>query len=109
LKLVLDSKAALVRQNRINRLMVAGFIDRSEVVTPRGKAAFEAPTMTRKEYDMLVRIENGHSAAAYYTMAQYTPIKERGWASDFCLTPAGLTALNNMRAAMGSAEYQEQP
>jgi hypothetical protein len=61
--------------------------------------------MTRGQYEFLSFMDKG---CAYSAGVPRSQCRDNGWV-DYAdnLTPSGLTALNNMRAAMGSAEYRE--
>ena len=94
----------------LKRLVDAGFarkaIDHMHFITPRGQAALAAPRMTAAELSLLERIEKDPNATLDLG---YSALHCKGWVEFGALTPAGLTALNNMRAAMGSAEWRETP
>jgi hypothetical protein len=82
-------------------------------VTPRGHAALAAPRMTQAELETLenceadlyvtIRMPSGHE---WRTLGRF---RNAGLVSPlgFSLTPAGRTALNNVRAAMGSPDWKE--
>ena len=109
LRLVLGGRASIIPQGRINGLTNAGFLDASENVTPRGRAALAAPRMTQKEYVFLSWVERGEWAV--YSPANqriFDSCSKQGWVNLGGLTPAGRTALNNVRAAM-PGEWKELP
>lgn len=75
-------------------------------LTPRGHAALAAPRMTKAELCSLEGVEINGICFAKAGL-------NKGWIerdSDYSpwrLTPAGRTALNNVRAAMGSPDWKE--
>jgi hypothetical protein len=87
------------------RIMEPGIYE----LTPRGQAALAAPRMTAAELAMLERLDAPllSESIGGRDWKVIDGLVERGWVAGMYLTPAGLTALNNMRAAMGSAEYKE--
>lgn len=103
---------ALIRRGLItsNRTAEFGF---THEITPRGHAALAAPRMTQAELETLenceadlyvtLRMPSGHE---WLTLGR---LRDAGFVSPlgFSLTPAGRTALNNVRAAMGSPEYKD--
>jgi len=108
LRMVARGRASNVSQKVINKLIEAGLIDRDENITPRGQAALAAPRVTAAEYEGLCEAEKGWTP---------TPARMRnrlhslGWVVGLGiyashLTPAGTTALNNIRAASGSPEWK---
>jgi hypothetical protein len=103
-----------------SKAIAAGFITKeregnrvSFPTTPRGQAALAAPRMTAAELQMMEWADAGKRIpTALMLIRAYESLWSKGWlepdeAAGGKLTPAGLTALNNMRAAMGSAEYKE--
>jgi hypothetical protein len=100
----------------LQRLYDRGLISdlsRMSEVTPRGQAALAAPRMTAAELRIMewAGAEKRIPTGLMLTRA-YRSLWNRFWlepdeATGGKLTPAGLTALNNMRAAMGGAEYKE--
>jgi len=96
----------------LSELVRGGFLEDAPMncynITPRGHAALAAPRMMKKEYVFLSWIERGEWAA-------YSPANQRifdsctkqGWVNLDGLTVAGRTALNNVRAAMGSPDWKE--
>jgi hypothetical protein len=75
-------------------------------LTPRGHAALAAPRMTDEQYTTLALIE-GHGEAVVTHPRIYATFVRNGWVSYRRITPAGRTALNNVRAAMGSPDWKE--
>lgn len=95
-------------------------------ITPRGHAALAAPRMTQAEYDAMRGIEERHKCSSYRYKHQISSVvfnrmERAGWITKepnidgwVELTPAGRTALNNVRAAMpgewrqvGSPDWKE--
>lgn len=81
--------------------------------TPRGHAALAAPRMTHGQFQWLCFLEAVHCArprgsdrATDKNMrsAGFVEVRDDGFS---VLTPAGRTALNNVRAAMGSPDWKE--
>lgn len=68
-------------------------------LTPRDHAALAAPRMTDEQYTALALIE-GHGEAVVTHPRVYATFVRNGWVSYRRITPAGRTALNNVRAAM---------
>ncbi len=100
------------------RLHDAGLVDLFGTrwgITPRGHAALAAPRMTQAEYDMLENAEQSNCRGPF--KAAHSAVRWRlvdrlwlrcvGGAYSDTLTPAGRTALNNVRAAMGSPDCKE--
>jgi len=83
------------------------------IILPRGHAALAAPRMTQAELETLenceddlyvtIRMPSGHE---WRTLGH---LRDAGFVSPlgFSITPAGRTALNNVRAAMGSPDWKE--
>ena len=67
--------------------------------TPRGQAALAAPRMTAAELETL-------SDTMHASPRALERLRKRGWWDDG-ITPAGTTALNNIRAASGSPDWKE--
>ena len=97
----------------LSELVRGGFLEDAPMncynITPRGHAARAAPRMTQAEYDWLCYIESGAEGTP---SPMYTRLFNRGWIEPATagltrLTPAGRTALNNVRAAMGSPDWKE--
>jgi hypothetical protein len=93
----------------------AGFINEdpsAEWLTPRGQAALAAPRVTAAELAVLTYLEEGIGTSPRYSA--WLSCERNGWIDfnngyecwDF--TPAGTTALNNIRAASGSPDWREQ-
>lgn len=95
------------------------FVGHMVEITPRGHAALAAPRMTQAELNMLCYAEKmpDYHFAAGAIFATAERLVERGWlrieSLHYCrswrprLTHAGRTALNNVRAAMGSPDWEE--
>ena len=69
------------------------------LLTSRAHAAPAAPRMTQAELEAL-------SDTMHASPRALERLRRRGW-WDGGITPAGRTALNNVRAAMGSPDYKE--
>ena len=102
-----DGKGECASYGLFDRLCDMGLVDRSEwILTPRGHAALAAPRMTQGEDDVLAALAVGNVLWATHRSAVLTRCERRGWVHDATvslpmgLTPAGRTALNNVRAAM---------
>jgi hypothetical protein len=84
-------------------------------ITQRGHAALAAPKMTQAEFEMLTNVENGKPV--FEGNMKGTRTFERLLNREFLdfqlsspliiVSPAGRTALNNIRAAIGSPDYEE--
>lgn len=107
LRLCVKGTPSLAGQRAINALQSAGLIDDDEKPTSRGLAALDAPRMTRKQFDMLVRCGQLRDALMPYggEWGTLRSLKRRGYiTSAFCdclITESGRKALNNVRAALG--------
>lgn len=81
-------------------------------ITPRGHAALAAPSMTQAELDTLLLAEefdHARDVIVWDAGAVARRCQRKGWvANREGLTPAGRTALNNVRAATGSPDYKEE-
>jgi len=104
----------LIKRPTWVRLREAELVDLDGKLTPRGHAAWVAPRMTQAELTMLERAE-ADGAMYYDTSRPLTAqclvlrnARKNGWLDcGRSLTPAGRTALNNVRAAMGSPDWKE--
>jgi hypothetical protein len=92
------------------------------MLTPRGFAALAAPRVTAAEFWLLKTLEHRGQFILNTTSPQqmaarwrtFDRLCERGWVEanltpgniGVDLTPAGTTALNNIRAASGSPEWK---
>lgn len=98
------------------RAVAAGFLRNARIhyagfgwgegleLTPRGHAALAAPRMTQAELGLMERIE----VSAYAALELgYSALHCKGWVSEGALTPSGLKALNDVRAATGSELYKD--
>lgn len=81
--------------------------------TPRGHAALAAPKMTQAEYDLLCASERGELGRETFPSGEqwrtFDRMCERGYINRYKaweLTPSGHKALNDVRAAIGSAEWK---
>lgn len=110
----------LIKRPTWVRLREAELVDRDGKLTPRGHAALAAPRMTQAEYDAICHMDKyrafSRDEPVPYSSRQVRLVKrleERGFVGngteyDFSwLTPVGRTALNNVRAAMGSPDWKE--
>ena len=81
------------------------------LLTSRGHAALAAPRMTQAEFHYMDVVMNETAPSPDTAMAKRIIAKgwgqcsPRAWWVQF--TPAGRTALNNVRAAMGSPDWKE--
>ena len=83
-------------------------------VTPRGHAALAAPRMTQAEYDGLkwlstyiVRYAIGHRRRMMRRLSSRGFANFDPFTGDASINDAGRTALNNVRAAIGSPDWKE--
>lgn len=99
----------------LNMLVDLGLFNRYHwTLTPRGHAALAAPKMTQAEYELLEwaefgllnRVLFGARARVRHGLIDKLWIRCGGGLPDE-LTPSGLKALNNVRAAIASADYKE--
>lgn len=105
-----------VGRTMLRALHTAKLIDDEGRPNTRGHAALAAPRVTAAELAMLERCETlgrGNlivlpNGPEFETLRR---LKDRDWITsafvDCFLTPAGRTALNNVRAAMGSPDWKE--
>lgn len=79
------------------------------LLTSRGHAARAAPRMTQAELAYLIEIDRtGERRGANGALIDKKGYAERDYVGGpWRLTPAGRTALNNVRAAMGSPDWKE--
>lgn len=87
---------------------------RNAEITPRGRAALAAPRMTQAEYDALKWLSTYIVRYAInHRLRMIRHLSSRGFANfdpltrDASINDAGRTALNNVRAAMGSPDWKE--
>lgn len=78
-------------------------------LTPRGHAALAAPRMTDCQFHCLQWIESGFAQSWRPRGQTINDCVSKGWLESgvWSLTPAGRTALNNVRAARGSPDWKE--
>ncbi|MBA8886101.1 hypothetical protein FHW12_000292 [Dokdonella fugitiva] len=88
-------------------------------LTPRGHAALAAPRMTQAEYKVLELCIDKHVDLILQragSLKSWKALRDAGYIGyevdgDYlqivCIFPAGRTALNNVRAAMGSPDWKE--
>lgn len=107
-----------VSEPRVLKLCEQGFAERRDNpwigyfyrLTPRGQAALEAPRVTAAEYICLLtaeKLEGTRSVSVRWISPADQRVQELGWVTFGRLTKAGTTALNNVRAASGSADWKE--
>lgn len=85
-----------------------------EPLTPRGHAALAAPRMTVSQFRILAYLESGSwpDDRSVSSSSAWRSCADKGWIEyesdfDWGLTPSGLKALNDVRAATGSELYKD--
>jgi len=118
-KLLLVAQGQNILQRDWNALCEQGFAAMQcgfRMLTPRGFAALAAPRVTAAELAMLERLESWEGTIHGRDVTIAKSLRKKGLA--LCgfgssgyrrakITPAGTTALNNIRAASGSLDYKE--
>lgn len=91
------------------KLYFAGFaiLGSAGGLTPRGHAALAAPRMTQAELVALEWYANGQTGPLRPHGKTINRLCSQKWYRDGELTPSGLKALNDVRAAMGSELYKD--
>jgi len=101
----------LIKRPTWVRLREAELVDLDGKLTPRGHAAWVAPRMTPGEFHYMNVVMNESTPSPDTAMAKRIIAKGWGQCSPSAwwvqFTPAGRTALNNVRAAMGSPDWKE--
>jgi len=117
MRAALENKGAVPRRtfDRARRLGLLGDIGLGVFrLTPRGHAALAAPRMTQGEYDVLTNADqlnfrppfSPQESRIRWSLINKLWMKSGEGLSDW-LTPSGLKALNDVRAATGSELYKD--
>ena len=103
-----------VGRTMLRALHAGKLIDDEGRPTKRGHAAIAAPRMTQAEYDALkwlstyiVRYAIGHRRRMMRRLSSRGFANFDPFTGDASINDAGRTALNNVRAAMGSPDWKE--